>query len=173
MALISKNIILNKFKPKDAQQLSIIANNKKIWLNVRDRFPHPYNLSDAESFIKIATKENPNNKIFAIRYKNKLAGSTGIFNGDDVYKNTFEIGYWLGEEYWGKGIASKAVELITDYAFITLGARKVWAGCFAYNEGSMKVLLKNNFTQEGLLKDAIIKDGKVGDEYRFGKLNPR
>jgi len=164
-------IILDSFRPEDAKPLTAIANNRKIWLNVRDRFPHPYTISNAHAFIKTAATSQSENYIFAIRHNGELIGSTGIFNGQDVYKQSYEIGYWIGEPYWGKGFASNSVGLITDFAFQSLNARKVWAGCFSYNKGSMKVLLKNDFVQEGILKGAIIKDGIVGDEYRFGKLH--
>ena len=89
----------------------------------------------------------------------------------DVYQKSAEIGYWIGEPFWGKGIATKAVELITKYGFDELNLNRIYTGVFEYNIVSMKVLEKNGFQKEGIFKNAVLKNDKVYDEHRFYKLS--
>ncbi|WP_299683573.1 GNAT family protein [uncultured Dokdonia sp.] len=153
----------------DAQQLATLANNKKVWDNLRDYIPYPYNEKDAEFFINLTAEENPKQN-FGIEYKGKLCGVIGVILQKDVYRKSGEIGYWIGEPYWGKGIGTKAVALITEYGFQTLGLHRIYAGIFDYNKASVKVLKKNGFEQEGIFKKAVFKNEKLHDEYRFYKL---
>ena len=97
----------------------------------------------------------------------------GLTIQKDVYKKSAEIGYWIGEPFWGNGIATKAVELITEYGFNKLALNRVYAGVFEYNITSMKVLEKNGYKKEGIFKNAILKNDKVYDEHRFFKLNEK
>jgi len=88
----------------------------------------------------------------------------------DVYRKSVEIGYWLGEPFWGMGIATKAVGLIASHAFEDLGLMRIFAGVFEYNIGSMKVLERNGFQKEGIAKKAVFKSDKFWDEHRYYKL---
>jgi [ribosomal protein S5]-alanine N-acetyltransferase len=162
------NILLRRLSVDDAPLLAALANNRKIWINLRDVLPSPYTINDANSFISISTKDEPQT-IFAIEYDGSFCGVVGIVPLSDVYRKTAEIGYWIGEPFWNKGIASVAVKLVTDYAFIELGFVRLHAGIFEYNKASMKVLLKNGYEQDGLFKKSIFKDGNLYDEYRFAK----
>ncbi|MGI9542083.1 MAG: GNAT family N-acetyltransferase [Cyclobacteriaceae bacterium] len=166
----TKEIKLRELRPTDKSQLTFLANNKKIWDNLRDFFPHPYAESDAESFINLTTAEAPK-QTFAIEHNGELCGVIGLVAQEDIYKRSAEIGYWLGEPYWGQGIATKAIELMTVYGFEELKLVRIYAGIFEYNITSMHVLEKNGYKKEGVFKKAIWKNGKIYDEHRYYKLN--
>ncbi len=163
------NIILRPFYTTDAGVLAGLLNNKKIWDNLRDYIPFPYSIDDAISFIKQTQKEDPQMS-FAIEYDQQFCGAIGLTGQSDVYKRTAEIGYWLGEPYWNKGIATLSVKLLTDYALNELQFIRVHTGVFEYNVGSMKVLTKNGYTKDGVFRKSILKNGHVFDEYRFSKI---
>ena len=166
MEIKGSNFVLRKIKVEDREELATIANNKKIWLNLRDIFPHPYTLEDADFYINLISKEDPQYS-FAIEYQSKFAGMIGIVPLNDVYRKTAEIGYWLGEPYWGNGIMTEACKLVTDFGLNTLDFTRLHAGIFENNIGSMKILEKNGYTRDGLFKKSIIKDGVVLDEHRY------
>ena len=165
-------IKIRPLKLSDKAELAEHANNKKIWDNLRDYIPYPYTESDAEFFIKLTKEENPK-QTFGIEYKGKISGVVGLVIQKDVYHKTAEIGYWIGEPFWGNGIATKAVELITKYGFDKLDLNRIFSGVFEYNIASMKVLEKNGYEKEGIFKNAILKNNKVYDEHRFYKLNEK
>ncbi len=121
---------------------------------MRDLFPHPYSIIDAEEFIT----KNINGQIkgvFAIIYKGNLVGSIGIHSQHDVYSKTAELGYYVGKNYWNKGIATKAIGMITKYGFESLHLTRIFAGIFEYNNTSMKVLEKNGFILECIKRKTI------------------
>jgi len=109
--LYSEKVALRKLKLSDANRLAKLANNNKIWQNMRDGFPNPYTLEDAIKFIEL-NFENNTNAIFAITYNEELVGTTGLHGQVDINRFSMELGYWIGEAYWGNGIATKAVGLI-------------------------------------------------------------
>ena len=166
---MEESITLRPLALSDKSALAQLANNKKIWDNVRDYLPHPYGETDAEEFINLTLNEDPK-QTFAIEFRGALAGVVGLVVQTDVYRKSAEIGYWIGEPFWNKGIATKAVGLITQYGFENLGLNRIYAGIFEYNKASMVVLEKNGFKQEGISKSAVLKNGKVWDEYRYFKL---
>ena len=151
----------------DKRRLAQLANNRKIWNSVRDFFPSPYNESDAENFIKSCSKENPL-VTFGIVFRNELVGVTGFVLQTDIYRKSAEIGYWIGEPYWNKGIATRAVKLLVNYGFEKLNLNRIFTGVFESNKASQRVLEKSGFSFEGIFKKGIIKNNKVLDEYRFG-----
>ena len=163
---------LRKLEISDKTRMAELANNKKIWDNVRDGFGHPYTQKNAEEFIQRQSK-NDTERVFAIDFDGELCGLVGLILQKDVYQKSAELGYWLGEPYWGKGIATKAVELIVGYGFENLKLLRIFAGAFEYNIGSMKVLEKNGFEKEGIAKKAVFKNGKIWDEHRYSKLNEK
>lgn len=167
--LHSEKIILRLLTDDDASALALLADNKKIWDNVRDILPHPYTIDDAIFFINLTKQENPQMS-FAIEYEGKFCGMIGLVAQQDVYRRTAEIGYWLGEPFWGKGIATEATGLITDYGFNELGFVRIHTGIFEHNIGSMKVLEKNGYKKDGVFEKNIIKNGKMIDEYRYSKI---
>jgi len=163
------SITLKRLETTDRKVLAQLANNKKIWDQVRDLLPHPYTLKDADFFIELTQKEDPE-QTFGILKNGELCGVVGLVMQNDVYRKTAEIGYWIGEEFWGQGIATKAVALITDYGFQELDLIRLYAGIFDYNKASMQVLEKNGFVMEGISRNAIIKNNRVCDEHRYAKL---
>lgn len=162
-------IRLREFTRDDNHSMAEIANNPKIAVNLRDGFPHPYLLKDAESFIEMCLKLSPP-QIFAIEYNGVYVGNIGVIKGTDVYRKSGEIGYFLAEPYWNKGIMSKAVNLICDYAFQYLDVVRIHTGVFSYNPASQRVLEKCGFIREAVFKDAIFKNDVLCDEVRFAKL---
>lgn len=171
MELIEGKVRIRTLRYADREQLTKLANNKKIWLNVRDMFPHPYTIEDAEKFIDMVKLQDPQ-VTFAIEYDFKFVGAIGMVLQQDVYRFSAELGYWIGEPYWGKGITTLAVRLICDYAFNKLNMEKLFAGVFQGNEGSKKVLEKCGFQLEGIAKKAVFKNNTFLDEYRYGKVKP-
>jgi ribosomal-protein-alanine N-acetyltransferase len=162
------NIILRPLNDDDAAVLARLANNKKIWDNMRDYLPYPYGIDDANDFIKLTQQENPQMS-FAIEFDKQLCGVIGLIGQRDVNKKTAEIGYWLGEPFWNKGIATRAVKLLTEYGFNQLDFIRIHTGVFEYNVGSMQVLTKNGYEKDGVFKKSIVKNGKIYDEHRFSK----
>ncbi|MGH1387787.1 GNAT family N-acetyltransferase [Kordia sp.] len=169
---MEEKIKIRSLSSLDISELAKLANNKKVWDNLRDSIPNPYSKNDADFFINLTEQEKPKQN-FGIDYKGKLCGIIGIIIQKDVYRKSAEIGYWIGEPYWGNGIATKAIALITDYGFNTLDLNRIYAGVFEYNIASMKVLEKNGFKKEGIFKNAILKNEKFYDEHRFYKLNDK
>ncbi|MEM7084673.1 MAG: GNAT family protein [Bacteroidota bacterium] len=169
---MEEKIKIRPLKLSDKAELAKLANNKKVWDNLRDYIPFPYKESDAEFFINQTKKEVPK-QTFGIEYKDKLSGVIGLVMQKDVYRKSAEIGYWIGEPFWGNGIATKAVELITNYGFDELDLNRIYSGVFEYNMASMKVLENNGYEREGIFKNAILKNNKVCDEHRFYKLNEK
>lgn len=169
--LISGDIKLREPSPGDKEKLAVVANNKKIFDNVRDFFPHPYTEKDAEEFIACCMNENLK-VTFAIEYKGELVGMAGLILQKDIYRKTAEIGYWIGEPFWNMGIASTALNLLVDYAFNTLGLIRLHTGVFDYNKASQRVLEKCGFTLEAIFKKSVIKNDIILDEYRYAKLKP-
>lgn len=154
----------------DTSQLAKLANNKNIFDNLRDSFPHPYGESDAELFINSTSQENPKQN-FAIEYSGNLCGVIGLIIQNDVYSKSAEIGYWIGESFWGKGIATTAIKLITNYGFEDLKLTRIFAGVFESNKASMKALENNGYKKEGVFKKAVFKNANFLDEHRYFKLN--
>jgi ribosomal-protein-alanine N-acetyltransferase len=169
--LRSENIILRSLTDDDKEALALLTNNKKIFDNVRDGFRHPYTIDDAVTFINLIKNENPQ-VTFAIEYESKFCGMIGLIPQKDVYRRTAEIGYWLGERYWNKGIITTAVKLITEHGFNDLDFIRIHAGIFEYNLDSMKVLEKNGYKKDGVFKKNIFKNGRIWEEYRYSKINP-
>ena len=170
--MTSKEIKLRQLNLSDKSDLAKLANNKEIWNNLRDYIPHPYDENDAEFFINLTRQEKPKQN-FAIEFKGQLCGVIGLIIQKDVYRKSAEIGYWIGKPFWGLGITTKAVELITEYGFGKLKLNRIYTGIFEYNIASMRVLEKNEFKKEGIFKNAILKNDKVYDEHRFYKLNKK
>ncbi len=159
-------IVVRPLTYNDQTSLAQLANNRKIWNNLRDYFPSPYTPEDARAFIQLVMQESPK-MTFAIQYDELFCGVISLVGQGDVYSKTAEIGYWLGEPFWNKGIATSAVKLITAYGFTQLGFVRIHAGVFAYNAGSMKVLEKNGYQKEGIFRKAIFKNGSIWDEHRY------
>jgi ribosomal-protein-alanine N-acetyltransferase len=163
MEIVLSQCVLRNWMPEDVESLAHHANNRNIWRNLRDRFPHPYATTDAEEWIADAGTADPTTN-FAIVVDGVAAGGIGFILGDDVFRRSAEIGYWLGEEFWGRGIMTEAVRGMTDYAFANYDLCRIWAGVFEWNPASMRVLTKAGYELEGLMRKAVTKDGETLDE---------
>jgi RimJ/RimL family protein N-acetyltransferase len=159
---ISENIILRNWQEKDIKSLAKNANNKKIHDNLRDSFPYPYTEMAAKQWIEIVKNENPINN-FAIEYKGNAVGGIGLIKQDDIFRKNAEIGYWLGEKYWNKGITTKSLKSMIEYAFNTFDIIRLFAHVFESNVASIRVMTKCGFREEARLKDTVIKNNTIQD----------
>ena len=167
--LQQEEITLRQLKETDNTSIATLLNNKNISDNLRDRVPYPYTTEDADHFLNIISKQDPVTT-FAIEYKGLFCGVIGLFPQEDVYRKSSEIGYWLGEPFWNKGIMTKAVEMICSFGFEQLDLARIFTGIFEYNKASMTVLEKNGFVKEGIARKAVFKKGQLWDEHRYAKL---
>ncbi len=170
MKIYSDDIILRPWECSDAERLAAIANNKKIYDNLRDGFPNPYSIEDANKFISDLQQNNNQQKMFAIEYDGIVVGGIGAFLKEDIYRKNAEIGYYLGEAYWGKGIMTKAVKAITKYIFDNFDVIRVYAEPFARNTGSRKTLEKAGFRLEAQLKSNVVKNNVIEDSCIYAVL---
>jgi RimJ/RimL family protein N-acetyltransferase len=170
MEIFFEGIVLRPWVISDASKLALIADNKKIAGNLRDIFPFPYTLKDARDWLNIILPENNPPRFFAITIDKKLVGSIGIVSKTDIYKKNFEIGFYLSENYWGKGIATKAIKAATSYAFRDFDIVRIYAEAFSDNTGSRRALEKAGFKLEATLKKSIIKNGIVKDSCIYSVL---
>jgi RimJ/RimL family protein N-acetyltransferase len=157
------------FEPGDAPSLARMGDNRAIWLNLRDRFPHPYTERDAAWYIDFVRTKDAYHS-FAIDVDGTAVGGVSLRPGEDIERIGAEIGYWLGEPYWGRGIATDVVRLTTHYAFDELNLERVFAVPFTTNVASCRVLEKVGYEREGLLRRSAIKDGKILDQYMYAKV---
>lgn len=164
-----ENVKLRPLEMKDKLRLTELANNEKISINLTDGFPYPYHLEDAIAFLKRSIQQDPVT-LFAIEFEDVHVGNIGLVPGTDVYRKSAIIGYFLGVDYWNKGIMTKAINLITAYGFSQLSLERIHTGVFDFNHASQRVLEKCGFIKEGVFERAIIKKGKMYDEIRFAKL---
>lgn len=160
--------LLRPWRNGDEESLEKHANNRKVWINVRDHFPHPYTRGDAMRWILHAST-NLSETVFAIIVDGNAVGSIGVVAKDDVYRKSMEIGYWIGEEFWGRGIITEAVGAISSYAFDHFHIVRLYADIFEWNKASARVLEKNGFEFEARLKKAVIKDGMLTDALVYAK----
>ena len=160
---------VRSFHPGDAPALAGYANNANIANNLRDRFPHPYRIEDADNWIKVALAQEPET-IFAIASATEAIGSIGMELHDDVYRRSAEVGYWLGEPFWGRGIATLALQAITDYAFDRLDMVRVYAHVYETNPASARVLEKAGFQFEGTLRKSVTKHGRIIDQWLYAAV---
>ena len=169
LRLTLERCLLREFRRGDEPSLVRHANNRDVWINVRDTFPFPYTPADAKAWIRLATTTGLN-EVFAIDVEGFAIGAIGIKPGEDVHRLSAEIGYWLGEEFWNRGIATEAVSAVTQYAFETLGMERVHAEVFEWNVASMRVLEKAGFVKEGVMVRSAIKDRKVIDQVVYARV---
>jgi RimJ/RimL family protein N-acetyltransferase len=164
------NVVLREWKKSDAAALAKIANNKKIWDNVRDRLPYPYTKKDAKEWLALVKKQKKPATTFCVEADGELAGSIGFTLKEDVFRKTVEIGYFVGEEYWGKGIATEAIRQMVDYIQKKFDVVRIYAEVFDFNKASMKALEKNGFYLECIRRKAAIKNNVIVDDYVWVKL---
>jgi len=170
MEIIFDGIILRPWSEDDASQLAVIANNRKISDNLRDGFPFPYSLQDAKNWLKIVIPSNSPPLYFALTVDERLVGSIGLVSKNDIYRKNFEVGYFVAEEYWGRGIATKAIKALTSYAFKDFDILRVYAEPFSDNTGSRRALENAGFIHEATFKRNVIKNGIIKDSSIYSVL---
>lgn len=159
---------LRPFRSGDEYDLAGQANNPKIFANVRDVFPHPYMLEDALAWITYCQDLPEPTTTLAITVNDRVVGAIGLVLQTDVYRVNAEIGYWLGEAYWGQGIATEAVRQMTAYAFDRFPhLHRLYAGVFAFNGSSRRVLEKAGYELEAIHRESVLKNGLLEDEYLY------
>ncbi len=160
---------LGSWIESDARALATHANDREVWLNLRDRFPHPYGPADAEAWIACASGQEPQ-RSFAIAINDVAIGGIGLEVQTDVHRRSAELGYWLGRIYWGQGMATAAVNALTSYGFKTLGLCRIYAMVFEHNAASCRVLEKCGYQFEGRMRKSVIKAGRTLDQFLYARV---
>ena len=162
---------LRPWRPEDAPSVARYADNPHIAANLRDVFPWPYSPQDAVSFIQSCLQADPAVQLsLAIDVGGEAVGSIGVFLKEDVYRRSAELGYWLAEPYWGRGVMTEAVRRISETAFACFDIVRLFAEPFAVNAGSRRVLEKAGFSLEGLLRQSVFKNGKLLDSCIYAHM---
>ena len=161
-----KRCVLRNWRPSDADSLVAHADNIKVWRNLHDAFPHPYTRADAEAWIQKTSVDHADN-VLAIVVDGKAVGGIGFHRGTDVHRLTATIGYWLGEAYWGRGIATEALRAMTEYAFANHDFQRLEAHVFDWNAASARVLEKAGYTREARMRKRVTKEGKTADCFLY------
>jgi ribosomal-protein-alanine N-acetyltransferase len=153
----------------DADSIVKYANNRKIWLNLRDAFPHPYTSASAASFLEMVSRQNPTT-FFALATHDEAIGGIGVSPCQDVHRLSAELGYWLAEPFWGRGLMTEAVTRFTDYSFEAFQLRRIFAEPYASNPNSCPVLEKAGFILEGRVRSSVMKDGQILDQFLYARI---
>lgn len=162
---------IRKWKLSDAKDLATALSNTKIQDNLRDGLPYPYTEQDGIDYISAMLSADENETFaFAITVDGKVIGSIGVFRQGNIHRLTAELGYYIAEEYWGKGIMTEAVIQICEYVFDKSDIIRIFAEPFAHNAASCRVLEKAGFQYEGTLRNNAIKNGKVIDMKMYSRL---
>jgi len=157
---------VRSWHPNDVESIVRHANNRKIWLNLRDRFPYPYTKADAQNWIQSALSMRPETN-FAIDVSGEAVGGIGFELKTDVERYSAEVGYWLGEEFWGQGICTSALKATTQYAIEAYHLTRIFAVPFSENLASIRVLEKAGYSREGIMRRSAFKDGRFLDEVLY------
>ena len=164
-------ITLRAWSPADLDDLVHFANNERIANNLTNMFPHPYTPEAGTAFIAMANSHEPQ-QIFAIDLDGRAIGAIGIHPQGDIWSKNAEIGYWLAEPYWGKGIITQTIREIVSYGFATFDLERIFARPFGRNLGSQKALQKAGFQFEAQIKQNLFKNGTFEDELIYGIRRP-
>ncbi len=160
-------VVLRPWRATDRAALVAEANHREVWRNLTNRFPHPYTLRDAVQWIDQVSGAVPPQH-FAVLVDERVVGGAGAVPIADYGNRAAEVGYWLGPQHWGRGLATTVVNVLVPYAFATLGVIRLHATVFGWNLASVRVLEKNGFSLEGRLRHAVAKDGEITDLLVFG-----
>ena len=169
--LTGARCVVRAWRLSDAKGIARHANNENVARQLRDRFPHPYTIGDARTFIESVVAAHPITT-FAIDVGGEPVGGIGFSPGTDVERFSAEIGYWIGEAFWGRGITTEALSLVSEYAFRDLGMLRLFALPFADNQQSMRVLEKAGYEKEAILRASSVKFGKPRDQALYALINP-
>lgn len=162
--------VVRDVRPEDASSHAAYADNPRVAANLRDVFPHPYCLADAERFLQSVTEQEPRT-VFTIATESEAIGIIGLTLGEDVHRFTAELGYWLGEPFWGRGIMTDAVRVVVEHGFSELGLLRIYAEPYVGNLGSARVLEKAGFELEGRMRANVFKAGLVRDQFLYAVVS--
>ena len=171
MRLELTTCIVRPWAEGDAESLHHHANNRRVSMHLRDRFPYPYELEHAKMFLAWL-RQQPTPTVWAIEVDGEAAGGIGVELHQDVERVSAEVGYWLGETVWGRGIATDALRGVTDEAFKRFDLTRIYALPFADHTASVRVLEKAGYVLEGRLRQSAIKDGKIRDQFLYATYKP-
>lgn len=156
--------VIRKWRLEDAENLAELLNNKNIQNNLRDGLPYSYTVKDAEEYITaMLDADKEKTFAFAVTVDDKAVGSIGVFRCDNIHSRTAEMGYYIGELYWGKGLGTDAVKQACEYIFEHTDIIRIFAEPFSYNIASCRILEKAGFQLEGVLRQNAVKNGNVLD----------
>lgn len=170
MVVEKVNYILRPWSESDRDSLAYYADDIYVWNNVRDSFPHPYTLEDADAYIKMASIE-PYSQ-FAIEVSGNAVGGIGFIRQSDIERFNAEVGYWIGKPFQGLGIVSDALSELVNYAFTETDLIRLYALTFDYNKKSMRVLERNGFKHLTVMNRMGVKNGKIIDMHYYELLKP-
>lgn len=159
---LGDDLIIREYRDSDLESLVAQANNLNVSRNLEDRFPYPYTAEDAEEWLALVADQDPLTS-FAIAADSGVIGGIGFQLRQDIYRGTAELGYWVGEDYWGRGIATRAVRSVTTWAFDSFPLERMQARVFESNPASCRVLEKAGYTYEGRLRRSVLKINMVMD----------
>lgn len=170
MVQSGEKVNIRFWQPGDEDLLVHLADNRKLWRNLTDRFPHPYRRKDAMDWIRIANSQPRDAQHFAVVAGTAVVGGVGFERLQDLQTRTAEIGYWIGEPFWGRGIATAALVAATVLAFRGFDFVRLQAGVLDWNPASCRVLEKAGYSCEGRLRQQVYKDGEVCDLFMYSLL---
>lgn len=166
MEIPAGGYVLRSWRVGDEPALVKYANNRNVWINLKDLFPHPYTMEDAVAWVQSQQDQDPPTT-FAIANADEAIGAVGLKLQEDIYKRSAEVGYWLGEPFWGQGIATHALRAFTEHAFAAFDLVRLEAFVKEWNPASGRVLEKCGFTLEARLRKRVTKDGKTVDQLLY------
>lgn len=165
---------IRKWSMKDKYALTEIINNLKVQDNLRDGLPYPYTVADAENFIsEMLAADMDKVFAFAIEADRQVVGSIAAYRYENIHQYTAELGYYIGEDWWGKGYATEAVRQICDFIFKTSDILRIFAEPFAHNRASCRVLEKAGFVKEGTLRSNAVKNGQIMDMQMYALVREK
>lgn len=165
------NFTLRPWRMEDASTIVPYADDPLVAQNLRDVFPTPYTLADAEGFVRSCIEREGEGQLCrAILVDGRAVGSIALFLGEDVYRRSAELGYWLGRPFWRQGIMTAAVKEMCGLGFGVWDIVRIHAEPYARNAGSRGVLEKAGFTLEGVLRNSVYKNGEILDSCIYARL---
>ena len=162
--------LLRPWEERDVEPLVEIADDYEVARYLRDRFPHPYTIDDAQAWVAFNLSDSAPELHYAIEVDGELAGSIGVERYEGERRGTMHIGYWLGRRFHGRGIATAAVRALTEYIFANTETRRIEAEVYLPNKASVLVLERCGYLREGLMRSAIIKGSDVYDAYLYARI---
>jgi len=172
MEIATPQCLLRPWRTEDKPALIEAGNNRKVWRNLTHLFPHPYTEADADHWFEFIGTV-PESTHFAIEVEGRAIGGIGAVIGQGIFAKTAEFGYWIGEPWWGKGIATSAAHAFTRFFMAEHKLHRMQAYAFAWNPGSQRVLEKCGFVREAVLARSAVKDGQVVDEVLYALTDQR